>query len=87
MSLLKYENLIEGFVNEDISVDEFEHLYLTMFKNEGDTISDASFEILNKLFSDIDVYCGDESLMSADDIDEDQLRACAQISLQELKNL
>lgn len=55
-----------------------------MFKKEEDPLSEEVYHILNKLFFDVDSYCEDPVLRDEDDLADDQLVACAWISLEKL---
>lgn len=82
--LEKYTQLIQRFIDGTINAAQFEKTYLRMFLSEGADLSEREFAILNKLFTDVDAFCGDESLRGEDDIDEDELLECAKTALNEL---
>jgi hypothetical protein len=72
----KYERLMVDFINEVITVEDFEREYLNTFKNESESMNDTLFEILNGVFEAVDCYwyeClpGQET---AFEISEQQLR-------------
>lgn len=76
MFIYKYKALMEGFINMDISVEDFERDYLYSFKNETEIMEDTIFEVLNTVFEAVDCYwceClpGQET---AFEISEQQLR-------------
>jgi hypothetical protein len=48
-----------------------------MFKNDNDNLSEKVFLILDKLFSDIDMFCPDENLREDGDLSETELREAA----------
>ena len=50
MIAYKYKKLIEDFINEIITVEEFERDYLNTFKNETERMGGTLFEILNGVF-------------------------------------
>ncbi len=78
-SVKKYLNLISLFVAGNISAVEFEHRYLTLFKNDSTDYSETLFLILDQLFGDVDAFCADPLLRDEFDLDEQQLRqACIQ---------
>jgi hypothetical protein len=85
--LSEYVTLIRNFVEGGVSAHEFERDYLQMFKSDVARRPRQQFEILNRLFSDVDAYCADPDLRSDDDIDENQLRTSAGSALRELKAL
>ncbi len=78
--------LIRDFVEHRISADEFESRYLTAFKaGTGDVADDDIFETLDGLFADVDAYVADPTLRTdPEDLDEEQLRACAARVLEKL---
>ena len=88
--LNKYIQIITDFVNSQISVQEFEHNYLQMVKNEFFIFNDDTAKILETLFSDVDAYCGDPEIANYDindpfrDIDEYELRKRSTNALQQL---
>ena len=47
----------------------------------------VEFDILNYLFGEVDAFCGDPTLRDENDIDEDQLREAAKMSLAKLQQL
>lgn len=73
-TLNEYVQLIESFVRGETSAAEFERRYLTLFKSDQTRHSDAEFRILDRLFSEVDAFCGDSSIRSLDDLDDLELR-------------
>jgi hypothetical protein len=89
MVVYKYKKLMECFINEDITIEEFERNYLKTFKNETERIGSPLFEILNGVFEAVDRYwheClpGEET---AFEISEEQLRKEVHEALVKLSNL
>lgn len=82
-----YIHLIESFVENRIDANEFERSYLLMFKKDTSSWTEAEYENLNYLFGEVDAYCADPELRSQNDIDEDQLREAAKMTLTKLLNL
>jgi hypothetical protein len=84
----KYIALLKYFVARKISADEFEQQFLGLFKSDS-VISGTEFQILDKLFSDVDAYCSDPDLIQDPrfDISENKLRASAQETLDKLVKL
>jgi Bacterial self-protective colicin-like immunity len=80
-------DLIRRYLNEIVSTEEFERVYLRMFKDDSTIHSKAEHEVLSKLFFDVDAYCGDAELRSANDIDEETLRICARRALSQLEKI
>jgi hypothetical protein len=52
----KYKRLMEDFINEVITVEDFERDYLNTFKNEIERLGSPLFEILNGVFEAVDCY-------------------------------
>jgi hypothetical protein len=84
-----YETLIESFVAKRLSAGEFEKRYLKAFKSEPGGMETKVFEILEKLFSDVDSYSPDcqEGKESAFEISEVELRRQAAKALNDLRRL
>jgi len=91
--LSKYIELISGFVEYTIPVEEFESKYLHMVKKENYIFQDNIARIIETLFSDTDSYCGDPEIADYNsenpfrDIDELELRRRAKVALEELKKV
>ena len=89
MILQKYTRLIQDFLDERISVEEFEKIYLSEFKAEKIMIESSLFRILDRLFASVDCYwsgCA-EGQESAFEISEVQLRKDAMNALKALADL
>lgn len=88
--MTKYIQMITNFVNNQISVHEFEKEYLQMVKNESFVFNDDTAKIIETLFSDVDSYCGDPEIADYNiidpfaNIDEHELRKRAKDALQQL---
>ena len=52
----KYKRLMKDFINEVITVEEFEREYLITFKEETERMGSPLFEILNGVFEAVDCY-------------------------------
>lgn len=50
----KYAQLISSFIDRKISAREFESRYLKLFKNDQDQVRSREFDILDRLFADVD---------------------------------
>jgi hypothetical protein len=73
---VKYRKLIEAFLEENITADEFQDQYLRKFLKWNDDLEDELFLILNDVFESADCYCK-ECLPGQEDgfeISEQQLR-------------
>jgi hypothetical protein len=87
MDVSNYINLIAAFVCGDLSALEFERDYLRMFKEDTRMFPDELYEILNKLFTDVDAFCGDPACSRSNNLNEVQLRECAQVAYEALTNM
>lgn len=70
-----------------MSADEFESLYLFMFKNDQAAYQEEVYQVLDDLFADVDAYCSDPSLRQPNDLDEHQLLQEARKALHALEQL
>ena len=82
---MKYQALISSFLSREISASQFERKYLDTFQSEQVSLGESAFNILNKLFADVDAFCPDPELRDESDIDEDQLRARCSEAICKLK--
>ncbi|MCM3711994.1 colicin immunity domain-containing protein [Sporosarcina luteola] len=73
MFAYRYKRLMEDFVNEIITVEDFERDYLYTFKNETERMGNSLFEILNEA---VDCYWHEclPGQETAFEISEQQLR-------------
>jgi Bacterial self-protective colicin-like immunity len=85
----KYIKLLEEFVGNKITADDFERQFLKIFKDDKNIQFGREFKILDKLFSDVDAYCSDPDLIEDPrfDIDGSQLQVSAKEALNVLVNL
>lgn len=60
--LYAYIELLRSFVEGDIETGTFEFEYLLKFKSDETLWRKGEFEFLNRVFSGVDAYCGDDSL-------------------------
>jgi hypothetical protein len=86
-TLVEYIQLIRSFVNGKISGSTFEKAYLRMFKEDPTIRPDAEYNVLNELFSDVDVYCPDAEIRPSGGLDEEGLRSKASRALSALNEL
>ncbi len=77
-TLSEYIELIRLFANHSLSASEFEQRYLQMFNKDPTIRTEAEYEVLNRLFSDVDVFSADPELRPIDGLDEEQLRSAAE---------
>ena len=79
--IANYVNIINEFLNGHLSATEFEARYLAMFKNDSSIRPEEEYNALNRLFSDIDMFCADPALSTNHNLDENQLRVAARNTL------
>ena len=87
LNINTYRKLIFQFVNKEISADQFEKDYISLFREFRDTgkvLEDVVLDIISELFTDVDAYCSDPELRDDDDIDEIELISRAKLSLKKL---
>ena len=84
--LAPYWVLMEAFVQDRLRASEFEAVYLRLFKNDRTMWPQEVFEVLNRLFTDIDAYSPDPSLRGPLDLDADQLRDRTRKTMKELQD-
>ncbi|MED0668189.1 colicin immunity domain-containing protein [Bacillus badius] len=89
MFAYRYKRLMEDFIDEVITVEDFEDAYLNGFKNETERIDDTLFDILNGIFEAIDCYWHECLLRqeTAFEISEQQLRKEVSEALVKLNSL
>lgn len=85
--LSQYIDIIESFLRNEIDALTFETTYLEVFKKDHTLWQDDVFEILNQLFTDLDVFNVDPSLHDEGDLNESELREQAAIAVNGLKAL
>ncbi|WP_050180543.1 colicin immunity domain-containing protein [Domibacillus robiginosus] len=76
MSVYKCKKLIEDFLNDAISVEEFEQTYFETFLKKTGGLSDEIFRPLNDVFESVDCYWHEclPGQETAFEISEQQLR-------------
>lgn len=79
-----YVQLMKSFVENEIDANEFERRYLSMFKSDTNSWTEAEYESLNNLFAALDAFCAKPELRDEHDIDEEQLREAARMTLVKL---
>jgi hypothetical protein len=74
----KYRDLISDFIDGQLSADNFESMYLKVFKADEDQVPSPEFDVLEKLFFAIDDYVADPELRArVGGLSDDELRARA----------
>lgn len=85
--LESYFELLKSFHVGETTADQFEARYLALFKTDQRLFPNEIFNVLNQLFSDVDVFVADPKIRGNDDLDEQQLRACAHVAYERLLRL
>lgn len=82
----RYMQLISKFINKEISAQEFECRYLHSFKNDKHKVNGEKFDILDRLFADVDAYEADPELRKQvyGGIDGEGLLNCARTAYRRL---
>lgn len=87
-ALAPYAVLLRSFVDGRLSADEFETVFLPLYKNDGTAWPGPEFRILDTLFGDVDEYCGDDELRAdVGGLDAGELAARAGRALRALEDL
>jgi hypothetical protein len=79
-----YVHLMKSFVENEIDASEFERRYLSLFKSDTNSWTEAEYESLNHLFAEVDAFCADPELRDENDIDEEQLKEATKMTLKRL---
>lgn len=89
-----YGGLIRRFIDGEVSAEDFQKRYLDLFKRESRVLNEQLFQLLDRLFADIDAYCGDPKLREelrkvhpTFHLDEEELRQRAVKAFEELRIL
>lgn len=70
-----YFALMESFHSGRTTPGQFETKYLALFKAEQRLFPGEIFNVLNRLFSDVDAFVADPKIREQNDLDEQQLLA------------
>ncbi|MGG1679482.1 colicin immunity domain-containing protein [Neobacillus sp. NRS-1170] len=91
MFAYKYKKLMKDFIDQVITVEDFEREYLKTFKNETERMDNTLFEILNGVlvFEAVDCYWHEclPGQETAFEISEQQLRKEVSEALDKLNSL
>jgi hypothetical protein len=83
-----YAILLRLFAAGAMSADEFEVVFLRLYKEDSTDWSPELFEVLDGLFADVDDYCSDPRLrQSVGGLDAEDLRAKCEVALADLRDL
>lgn len=87
-AVLPYVAVLRAFVEGRIVAQDFETIYLAIYKNDPTRWSQAAFDILESLFGDVDAYCADGSLRAeVGGLGDDELRASAVRGLERITEI
>lgn len=90
INISNFSKLIEDFLENKISVHQFERNYIDQYTDNEGPLSEEAFQILDWLFFQVDAFT-DLPIEPADNpdhyINEDQLRESATKTLQKLQDL
>jgi hypothetical protein len=75
--LNSYTIIARALVEDRLSPKEFETVFLSVFRGEGDVFAEHETRALHELFTAVDAYCADPALRDARDLDEAGLVAAA----------
>lgn len=83
-----YLILIDRFLDGSITAPEFQLSYLEEMKSERRILGEPVYALLQELFEDADAYVESPHLRDApEDLNDDQLHACASRARQTLSDL
>ncbi len=88
-ALINYEILLKQFLDDAISIEEFQAAYCERFKNEG-RLDEPLFKLLDELFGDVDSFTTDQKLLAENPgfyLDEARLREKVQSTVSRLSAL
>lgn len=83
----EYMSLIQEFIEGSLTANQFEKKYLNLFKSDEKIRDEKIFLVLDRLFSDVDVFCADPKVRKTSDLDENGLREAACNAYDKLKGL
>lgn len=63
-SIDKYLKIINSFLDGVVSIKELQKIFFEEFKKEPAGMNSELYEVLNWLFSDLDIYTEDEYLLN-----------------------
>lgn len=84
--VVPYAILLGLFVDGRVSGEEFEILYVTVYKSDATSLSSASLEVLDGLFFDLEDFDGGHRT-DARSISESELHGRVQVALNRLMSI
>lgn len=86
--VVPYAVLLRQFLDGRITADEFQVVFFRLYKLDPTEWPPTLFDVLDRLFADVDDYCGDSELRAkVDAIDAEELRRRAQSAFHRLDEL
>lgn len=83
-----YAVLLRSFIDGRLDADEFELLYLRMYKFDPSDWPPELFDVLDTLFGDVDAYCSDDELrQDVGGLNAAELRQSARLAFSRLEQL
>jgi Bacterial self-protective colicin-like immunity len=83
-----YAVLLRLFIDGRVTGEEFEVVFLPLYKKDATSWPPEIFDVLDGFFADVDDFCADPALRAeVSGIDEDELRRRATIVYQRLAEL
>jgi hypothetical protein len=80
--------LLRLLVDGRMTVEEFEVVFLPLYKNDATSWSPEIFDVLENLFANVDDYCADAKLRTkVGGLDDEELRHRAVLSYRRLNEL
>lgn len=82
-----YRSMLECFLSKELTVEQFQAMFLTSFKNETRQLDESLFFLLDELFGDVDCYTSSPELLAEQQgfyIDEQTLRGKVRRTLDQM---
>lgn len=84
--LKPYIELIRSYLEGRLSAERLVLAYQDRFKNDPTRWPEAQYQLLDRLFADLDVYAHDPSRAGPDTITESQLRSRCALAVKKLES-
>lgn len=87
-AVVPYAFLLRQLIDGRVSGDEFEVVFLPLYKRDATAWPPEIFDVLDGFFADVDGFCADAALRSeVGGIDESELRSRAAATFERLAEL
>lgn len=84
-AIAPYAILLRLFIDGRITGEEFEVVFLPLFKQDATDWPPDTFDVLDSFFADVDDFCPDPALrVKVAGIDEEELRHRASVAFERL---